>query len=292
MDAVPPLADLLDPARYRLVRELGRGGMGVVYLAHNLPMYRPEVLKVVARAGAADRFATEIRAAARLAHPNVVAAFSTFRAGPLAVLAMEYVEGQDLGRVVDEAGPLPVPTAVGYVLQAAAALQHAHDRGMTHRDVKPSNLMLTPDGTVKVLDFGLAKLARDGGSGTDPSARGRLLGTAGFMAPEQIRDPASADGRADVYSLGCTLYYLLAGGPPFPGHSLLAILAAHQAAPPPPLPDLPPGLWPVIAKMLAKAPADRFPSPAAAAEALAPFAAKERMGERPGVWRGGVGGGN
>jgi hypothetical protein len=276
-----PLADLLDPAQYRVVRDLGGGGMGVVCLAHNVPLDRPEVLKVltpalVGRPDAADRFLREMRAAAKLDHANVVRAYSAFRAGDRLVFAMEYVAGTDLAKLVKENGPLPVPVACLYARQAALGLQHALDRGLIHRDIKPHNLMLRaePDGghTVKVLDFGLAKAAREGGEATDLTGPGQVLGTPDYVAPEQARDGAAADTRADVYSLGCTLYFLLAGRAPFGGRSVLEVLTAHMVAPPTPLPGVPADLWAVIARMLAKDPAGRYQTPGEAAQALAPFA--------------------
>ena len=221
-DTMPP--GLADHPDYEVIKELGRGGMGVVYLAHNRLLGRDEVLKVMARhimerPGLLARFLAEIRAVARLQHPNIVTAYSAFRLGESIVFAMEYVEGLDLARLVKTKGPLPVAHASYFVSQAAQGMQHAHDQGMVHRDIKPGNLMLSHKGSravIKVLDFGLAKATReappvDGGL-TNP---GQALGTPDYMAPEQIRDAQKADIRADIYSLGCTLYYLLSGGPPF-----------------------------------------------------------------------------
>ena len=224
----PPVADALprglaEHPDYQVIRELGRGGMGVVYLAHNRLMGRDEVLKVMSRhimerPAVLARFLGEIRAVARLHHHNIVTAYAAIRLGETIVLAMEYVEGLDLARLVKAKGPLPVPNACSFVSQAAQGLQHAFEQGLVHRDIKPGNLMLSRAGdraTVKILDFGLAKATReapvDGGL-TNP---GQALGTPDFMAPEQIRDATKADIRADIYSLGCTLYYLLSGAPPF-----------------------------------------------------------------------------
>ena len=202
----PGLADHPD---YEVIKELGRGGMGVVYLAHNRLMGRNEVLKVMSRhimdrPGLLARFLAEIRAVARLQHPNIVTAYSAFRLGESIVFAMEYVEGLDLAKMVKTKGPLPVAHASYFVSQAAQGMQHAHDQGMVHRDIKPGNLMLSHKesrAVVKVLDFGLAKATReepvDGGL-TDP---GQALGTPDYMAPEQIRDAQKADVRADIYSL-------------------------------------------------------------------------------------------
>lgn len=278
---VPP--ELADHPQYHNVRELGRGGMGVVYLATNRLMDRPEVLKVVsrqhlARTGAADRFLREIRAAAKLQHPNVVSAYSAIEVGDLLVFAMEYVPGQDLARVVQANGPLPVPLACRYAAQAAAGLQHAFEKGMAHRDVKPSNLILYQDGgkaTVKVCDFGLAKATAGDTGDTDLTGAGRLLGTPEYLAPEQAADAARADHRADIYGLGCTLYFLLTARPPFRADGLLALIDAHRYEMAASLDqvrgDVPAELAAVVARMLAKDPGARFQTPGEVVRALAPF---------------------
>jgi serine/threonine protein kinase len=167
-DTLPP--ELIDHPDYEIVRELGRGGMGVVYLAQNKLMGRLEVLKVVGRhlierSGVVDRFLREIRSAAKLHHTNIVTAYSALRLGQSLVLAMEYVDGLDLAKMVKTKGPLPVAHACYFIHQAALGLQHAHERGMVHRDIKPANLILAPEGkkgVVKVLDFGLAKVTSEG----------------------------------------------------------------------------------------------------------------------------------
>ena len=214
---------------YEILGELGRGGMGVVYLAKNVLMNRLEVLKVANKAlldrqpGAAERFLREIRAAAQLGHENVVKAYSALKVGELLVFAMEYVEGEDLAKLVKRKGPLPVAHACHYISQAATGLQHAHEQGMIHRDVKPPNLILMRIGkkhVIKILDFGLAKAVQEGDSLTDLTGQGAMLGTPAYMAPEQAQDAASADIRADIYSLGCTLYFLLAGRRPSHGRAI------------------------------------------------------------------------
>ncbi len=297
----PPLGDDL-PAElahhpdYRILRELGRGGMGVVYLAHNQLMGRDEVLKImgahiITRPGLMDRFLREIRAVAGLRHPNIVAAYTAFRSGDSLVFAMEYVEGLDLARMVRARGPMPVAHACSYVQQAALGLQHAHERGLVHRDIKPGNLMLSSHGNralIKVLDFGLAKAGREnkvvplalgealptGGAATLTLA-GQMLGTPDFIAPEQIDDAQRADIRADIYSLGCTLYYLLSGGPPFQGATLYDILQAQHSMDARLLnfvrPEVPSELAALVAKMMAKEPRRRFQTPDEVAKALAPI---------------------
>jgi hypothetical protein len=307
---LPP--ELAEHPDYQILRRLGGGGMGVVYLVHNRLMGRDEVLKVIGpqiieRPEAEDRFLREIRAVARLRHPNIVSAYSAFRSGASLVFAMEYVEGLDLARMVKASGPLPVAHACHYVHQAALGLQHAHEHGMVHRDIKPGNLMLTRDrdrALIKVLDFGLAKAEREnrgrdfGPVGSDRdwhaevdsalTAAGQMLGTPGFVAPEQIDDAQSADIRADIYSLGCTLYYLLSGGLPFPAETLYDVLQAHHSMDARPLnlvrPEVPVELAALVAKMMAKDPGQRFQTPSDVAHALSPFSKKgDGASKRPGA---------
>ncbi len=284
MGATPTTANGIQVPGYEIQGELGRGGMGVVYLATHVLMKRPEVLKVVNKAlldgspDMAERFLREIQAAARLDHENVVKAHSALRVGDLLVFAMEYVEGEDLAKLVRRQGPLPVAHACHYVSQAAMGLQHAHEKGMVHRDIKPHNLILTRRGkrhVVKILDFGLAKAVRGEETVTYLTASGAVLGTPAFMAPEQAQDAASADIRTDIYSLGCTLYFLLTGAPPFAGNSYFALMKAHESAEAPSLSQLraaaPAELAAVAAKMLAKEPARRYQQPIEVAKALAPL---------------------
>jgi serine/threonine protein kinase len=280
-DSLPP--GLADHPEYRILRELGQGGMGVVYLARNTLMNRLEVLKVtgghlVNRRDVVDRFVGEIRNAARLHHPNIVTAYSAIRLGEGLVLAMEYVEGLDLSRLVKARGPLPVANACNYVHQAALGLQHAHEHGMVHRDIKPSNLMLTRQGNralIKVLDFGLAKIIGAGPTDGTLTHEGQMLGTPHYIAPEQTIDARQADIRADLYSLGCTFYHLLTGKPPFGGTSLYDVLQAHHSMEAMPLnlrrPEVPVELAALVAKMMAKEPRRRFQEPKEVAQALRCF---------------------
>jgi hypothetical protein len=275
---LPP--ELADHPRFRVVRELGRGGMGVVYQAEHRMMERRVAIKVINRAlldhpDALARFHAEVKAAAKLAHPNIVAAYDAEQAGDLHLLVMEFVEGTDLAKVVARRGPLPVAHACVYVRQAALGLQHAFEQGMVHRDIKPQNLMLTPKGRVKVLDFGLARLRSEHSQAGGLTQQGAFMGTPEYVAPEQATDARAADIRADVYSLGCTLYCLLAGRPPFAADTPLKLVLAHLEQEPPALqevrPDVPPELAAVVARMLAKDPAQRYQTPAEVAQALAPF---------------------
>ena len=205
--------------------------MGAVYLAEHGVMNRRVALKVIkpeytSNPAAVERFRREIRAAARLHHPNIVAAYDAEQAGETHFLVMEYVDGVSLDRLVAERGPLPVAEACEYVRQAALGLQHAHEHGLVHRDVKPHNLIRGADGVVKVLDFGLAS-ARGSGECSLTGAT-VVMGTPDYIAPEQAEESRAADARSDVYALGCTLYFLLTGRPPFARRSPLRTLLAHR----------------------------------------------------------------
>jgi serine/threonine protein kinase len=293
--SLPP--GLAEHSDYEILRELGHGGMGTVYLALNRLMGRHEVLKVVSshlmnRRGVLDRFQGEIRNAARLHHTNIVTAYSAVRIGESIVFAMEYVEGLDLAKLVKAKGALPVSNACNYVHQAALGLQHAHELGMVHRDIKPSNLMLAKQGNravIKVLDFGLAKVKSEGAVDGGLTHEGQMLGTPDYIAPEQIRDARGADIRADIYSLGCTLYYLLTGGPPFQATSLYEILQAHHSMDALPLnltrPEVPVELAALTARMMAKEPKRRFQEPKEVAHALLPFFKKESAASKAEVSR-------
>ena len=251
---------------YEFLRELGRGGMGVVYLARNRLLDRLEAVKVLARPWSEERFRQEVRASARLRHPNVVTVYAALVAESSLAFAMEYVEGENLGRLVRTGGPLPPRLACSYARQAALGLQHAHERGMTHRDVKPQNLMLSrADGrdTVKVLDFGLAKLGTTKAGADSVTIDGELLGTPGYAAPEQFRDASAADVRSDVYGLGVTLWFLLTGNQP------------SGALEPTERRGWPAGLVEVLARMTAWNPADRYQTTAEVVAALEPFAVVE-----------------
>jgi hypothetical protein len=271
--AVPDIpTEFIAHPRYRVLGVLGAGGMGVVYKAIHRLMERVVALKVLnpsltSRPGFAERFRREVKAAARLGHPNIVTAYDADEAAGRHFLVMEYVAGTTLDRVVAQRGPLPVGEACDLIRQAALGLQHAHERGLVHRDIKPPNLVLTPAGQVKILDFGLARI-REEGAGAVSHPSGTFLGTPDYVAPEQARDPGCADIRSDIYSLGCTLYHLLAGRPPFPDGTPLQKLLAHQECSPPPLATIPQELTRVLDRMLAKEPGKRYATPADAAADL------------------------
>ncbi len=271
---------LLGP--YHILEPLGEGGMGQVFKARHPLMKRLVALKVIRaerlKSGdALRRFQREIEAAAKLSHPNVVIAHDAQQAGGCLFFVMEYIEGTDLGKLVQKRGALPIGEACEYVRQAALGLQHAHEHGLVHRDIKPSNLLLSRGGVVKVLDMGLARIGAQapGDSVTALTEEGSMMGTPDYMAPEQASDAHRADIRADIYSLGCTLYALLVARAPFAGGSFAQKIAAHLCSEPQPLeqlrPDVPPALAAVVRRMMAKRPEQRYSTPAETAAALAPF---------------------
>ncbi|MCS6865880.1 MAG: protein kinase [Gemmataceae bacterium] len=293
--AIPP--GFLNHPRYRIVGQLGTGGMGTVYQAEDLWMGRVVAIKVVAahwttKASAAARFRREVQAAARLAHHNIIRAYDTGEVGGRQFLVMEFAEGVSLDQLVATKGPLPVAWACLLIRQAAFGLQHAAEQGIVHRDIKPHNLLVTRKGQLKILDFGLARFASldDEPLSTAPRSLDAattqtaatvtnphlLLGTPDYLAPEQARNPHEVDPRSDIYSLGCTFYFLLTGHPPFhQATTLLDKLHAHTHCEPISIrqlrPDLPPGLDHVLATMMAKNPVDRYAQAAEVAAALWPF---------------------
>ena len=257
---------------YLVLDKLGAGGMGRVFKAVHRRMQRVVALKVLPRASlesksAVERFEREVRAAAKLLHPNIVAAHDAGVHDSIHFLVTEFVEGPDLARAVKDKGRLPIPLAIDYTLQAARGLKYAHSRGVIHRDVKPSNLLVTGEGVVKILDMGLARLneAREFNQNTGNAGitkAGQIIGTIDYMAPEQAENTDWADEKSDIYSLGCTLFRLIAGTPPYPAESFVKKLIAHREAPIPRLQDFVPRAEPalqyVVDRMLAKQPAHRF----------------------------------
>ena len=234
--------------------------------------------QIIDRPGVLDRFLREIRSVAKLRHPNIVTAYHATRLGDSIVFAMEYVAGLDLARTVKAKGALAIAQASNFIYQAALGLQHAHEEGLVHRDIKPGNLMLTRNrdkAAVKILDFGLAKASREEKVDLALTYEGQALGTPDFIAPEQILDAPSADIRADIYSLGSTFYFLLAGRPPFQANTLYDVYQAHLSREAHPLnlirPEVPAELAALVAKMLAKDPSRRFQTPNEVAQALSPF---------------------
>jgi serine/threonine protein kinase len=257
---------------YVVLSKLGSGGMGMVFKA-KLRAGGPTVaLKLLPPSASKNghsvlRFRREASILERLDHPNVVGLHDLGSSNGVYYLVMDYVEGSDLDRVVRSGGPMKVARAVDCVIQAARGLAAAHERGIVHRDIKPANLLIDAGGTVRVLDLGLARITQgdetiEGGvSGPSLTASGIIMGTVDFVPPEQSDDSKRADHRADIYSLGCTLYYLLTGKPPYTGDTLMQRLVAHHQKPIPSLsearPDVPPALDAIFQAMLAKAPEDR-----------------------------------
>lgn len=252
---------------YVLLEKIGQGGMGAVYKAEHRRMKRVVALKVLPSnvmhdKAAIARFEREVRAAARINHPHIVTAYDAGRADKVHFLVMEYVAGSDLSAVVKKHGPLPVEHTVAYVLQAARGLEAAHAEGVVHRDIKPANLLLDSTGTVKILDMGLARILGDTAGQAELTGTGAIMGTVDYMAPEQALSTKRADARADIYSLGCTLHYLLTGKSVYDGDSMMAKLLAHREQSIPVLrslrPEVPEQLDSVFRKMVAKNVEDRY----------------------------------
>ena len=220
--------------KYKLLAHLGSGGMSTVYLAEHVHMHRRVAIKVLPQSrnddsSYLDRFYLEAKAAAALAHPNIITAFDIDNQdNKIHFLVMEYVEGRDLQTIVKEQGPLDYQSAADYIGQAAAGLEHAHGAGLVHRDIKPANLLVDGKGTVKLLDLGLALFADQNHPSLTIAHDENVLGTADYLAPEQAVNSHLVDARADIYSLGCTFYYVLTGHPPFNEGSLAQRLLAHQ----------------------------------------------------------------
>ena len=282
--------------QYRILEQIGRGGMGRVYKAEHRTMHRLVALKVLASEllateRAVELFRHEVRAVAQLVHPNIITAFDAGEGEGRYYLVLEYIDGPNLDQLVRKQGPLSVGLASDYIRQAAAGLQCAHARGMVHRDIKPANILVQrhgqngddAPGLVKISDFGLARLSRPAGAPADHPRPGTILtkdntvmGTPDYLSPEQSRDLHKTDIRSDVYSLGCTFYFLLTGSVPFPGGNAMDKLIRHATARPEPITrvrsDVPAEVLAIIDKMMAKHPAERFGTPVELSEALQPYA--------------------
>lgn len=254
---------------YLILDQIGQGGMGTVLKATHRRMNRVVALKVlsskvVGSSSLLSRFHREAQAAARLDHPNIVAAFDADEFNGTHFFVMQFVDGSDLASVVKQRGPLAIEQAVSCTIQAARGLEYAHRNGVIHRDIKPANLLLDLNGTVKILDMGLARIEGQGGDNADLTSTGVVMGTVDYMAPEQAMNTRTADARSDIYSLGATLWYLLAGRPLYGGESVMSRLMAHANTAIPSLhtarTDCTVPLDAVFRKMVAKAPADRFQS--------------------------------
>ncbi len=256
--------------KYKLLGLLGSGGMSSVYLAEHKISGNRRAIKVLPRKKATDpsyldRFYREGKAAASLNHPNVVRVYDICNDGDTHYMVMEHVQGTDLYQLTKERGPLPIEDAVEAIIQSCSGLQHAHDRKLVHRDIKPANLLQMADGSVKILDLGLAlfNLGEDDHSLT-VMYNEKVMGTADYLSPEQAINSHEVDHRADIYSLGCTFYYLLTGHPPFPKGSLAQRIAMHQTKRPDcatkSRPDCPLPLSHICFSMMAKLPEARYQS--------------------------------
>jgi serine/threonine protein kinase len=266
--------------RYTIVDSLGEGGISQVFKAWDTESGRYVALKMIKEehwenVEAVGRFKREMRIIAQMKHPSIVQAFDVDLDQPRHYFAMEYVEGTDLNKLVKLGGALDVPTGCDYIWQVAEGLQYAHERGLVHRDLKPGNLLLIEGGVIKILDLGMARLRDPSGSSQSMSRltlEGMVIGTPDYLAPEQARNPRGVDIRADIYSLGCTLFYLLTAEPPFPGNTAMQKLFMHQSAEVDvsKLPNVK-GLTEVIRQAMAKKPEDRFQNPAEFGNALERF---------------------
>jgi hypothetical protein len=248
--------------KYKLLGHLGTGGMSSVYLAEHGLLHRRVAIKVLPERRVGDssylaRFHQEGQAAARLDHRNIVRAYDIDNEGNVHYLVMEFIEGRDLQQLVKQQGPLGYEMAADYVAQAADGLEHAHNASLVHRDIKPANLLVDEKGVVKILDMGLARIDDGERSSLTVAHDENVLGTADYLSPEQARDSHGVDRRADIYSLGCTLYFLLTGHPPFPEGSLPQRLLKHQTEAPKSIyedrPDAPRDLVLICQKMMVKA---------------------------------------
>jgi serine/threonine protein kinase len=262
--------------RYVILDRIGSGSMGRVYKAQHQLMGRTVALKIIApeivtNSRVVSRFQREMKLVGRLDHPNVVRAFDAGQVGQMLYIVMEYVAGLSLGQRYRKGGPLPPTEMIEYAAQAALGLDHAHAQGIVHRDVKPSNLLISDDKQIKVLDLGLGVLMEADEHTSFATADGIAVGTIDYMSPEQACGK-DVDGRSDIYSLGCSMYHLLTGRLPFPGTAPIERLGKRISGKPIPIvdvkPDLPPGLVKVMDKLLANKPHERFQTGAEAAEAL------------------------
>ncbi len=263
--------------KYRLLGHLGKGGMSQVYLAEHSVMERLVAIKVlpsryVENPNYLDRFKREARAVAALDHPNIVRAYDIDQDGKTHYIVMEYVDGRDLQRIVAEDGILASDDAADYIAQAALGLQHAHEAGLVHRDVKPANCLVDNRRTLRLLDMGLAKFSQDHHPSLSEIHDDSVVGTADYLAPEQARNSQTVDARADIYGLGCTLYFALVGAPPFPDGSIAQRLLKHQNEQPPSIfekrPDAPRSLVDLCERMMRKSPDQRIQTAADVASEL------------------------
>jgi serine/threonine protein kinase len=265
---------------------IGGGGMGRVYLATDTSLDRKVAIKVLPYQRVNDqstvaRFMNEAKSAARLNHEHIAQVYFAGEQDGMPFIVFEYVEGTNIRKMINDSGVFPLPQTLNYMLQISHALAHAAENGVVHRDVKPSNILITREGKAKLIDMGLARLLNPSDGGGDLTASGVTLGTFDYISPEQARDPRNADIRSDIYSLGCTFFFMLAGRPPFPEGTVLQKLLQHQGDLPPDIreiqPNIPAEVAILIQKMMAKDPRQRFQSPDVLISALALIARKIGM---------------
>lgn len=264
--------------KYKIIRQLGAGAMGAVFLAEHRQMKHHVAIKVLARRLLGKdrhllRFEKEAQAAVRVNHPRIVRAFDLDHVDDIHFLVMEYVDGQTLQHLILREGPLSVPLAISFTRQIAEGLAAAHQGQLIHRDIKPANILIDPQKQVHILDLGLARILDDDEESSLTLINGsRMIGTVDYLAPEQAMDCHHIDGRADLYSLGCTLFYMLTGQPPFADGTIPQRILAHQSQLPRDLRDMrsdcPADLSRICFKLLAKSPADRYASASALIEAI------------------------
>jgi serine/threonine-protein kinase len=253
--------------KYRILRLIGSGGMSTVYLAEHRVMHRQRAIKVLPQRRVNDssylaRFHLEAQATAQLDHPNIVRCYDVDNEGDTHYIVMEFIEGKDLNTIVKQEGPLSLELACNYIAQSAEGLSHAHECGLIHRDVKPANLLVDTRGIVKILDLGLALFSDNERASLTVEHNENVLGTADYLAPEQAVNSHKVDHKADIYGLGCSLYFLLTGRPPFPDGTLAQRIARHQTQQPEDIrklrPDCPRDLADICLKMMQKRPERRY----------------------------------
>src|SRR5438128_7166616 len=263
--------------KYRMLRLIGSGGMSTVYLAEHKLMHRQRAIKVLPKKRVNDssylaRFHLEAQATAQLDHPNIVRCYDVDNEGDTHYIVMEFIEGKDLNTIVKQEGPLPLELACNYIAQSAEGLAHAHEKGLIHRDVKPANLLVDKKGIVKILDLGLALFSDNAQASLTVEHNENVLGTADYLAPEQAVNSHKVDHKVDIYGLGCALYFLLTGRPPFPEGTLAQRIAKHQSQMPDDIrklrPDCPRDLADVCMKMMQKRPEKRYANMREVADAL------------------------
>jgi serine/threonine protein kinase len=265
---------------YRLDRFIGGGGMGAVFRALDTTLDRIVAVKVLAGRQADDeemlkRFRNEAQSAARLDHENIGRVHAVGSESGWHYIVFEFIEGTNLRDLVNELGPFDLVRTIDIAMQVADALEHASERDVVHRDIKPSNIVITPAGRARIVDMGLARLHQVADE-RDLTVSGMTLGTFDYISPEQARDPRAADVRSDLYSLGCTIFFMLVGRPPFAEGTMVQKLLQHQQAVPPALdqlrPDVPPRFAAIVARLMEKDPLDRYQRPAVLMADLGAFA--------------------